>query len=371
MHRKFFQIVGYSKLIKTVLLLVTALTLNGCKIQGSKVSFDWENDLESSPEPEDVSLPPAPSASAESLDGSAQCTSGQECFSLLINIPSRTLIADHGMAILAMARDSENMATNLKNACRKGIQNFVDQYRNDRFHPVSQKVANKLEKIGNENTRCVFNFFDEEKNAGAEAFISNKGDQEFGLSIRLTRLGFMNTTLGATADILSFSRDSSSISVDYRDALVFGRANQILRNNSGAAELDQLSFTKNMENQFQFNLDFKTLKDRIAKIDLTKVSIPSVKAFIDQAQNALTGMSGDALAMASMGISVARDLCKDNKCTIENTSNENQLEVALDTPVPTEVNEQLRLAMVRLIEGSLRDSIEKGYRMQFQSQWDL
>ena len=73
--------------------------------------------------------------------------------------------------------------------------------------------------------------------------------------------------------------------------------------------------------------------------------------------------------MLSLGIKTVKNICADNQCSIDRNTENTALEIALDSPIPTDVNEKFRLASIRMVESLLRTPIEKGYGMQFKSLW--
>lgn len=359
-----------SKLIITSIISATLLlSLQSCKSSGSDLNFDWDTDLTPNPEPEDVTPP----KQDQITSGDSCKDSSKPCFTLLINIPTQTLIADQGMALLSLASESSLLASNLKKSCKKAFQNYVGNYKGDRLHPVSMKIALKLEEIGIENSRCTFNFFsDEEKSDGDQTAAGKFNEGDIGISVRLTKFKLENTTLDANAGLLNFLKTDTKVSAEFRDIYIYGKSGkQALKNSAGNLELDLISGSKKMDSQISFAIDYEKLKANISKIDVTKINSENVKSFFEKSKSAIATLSGDGLALLSFGIKTAKNICADGACSVDRTTEDSALEIALDSPIPTEAYEQFRLSSIRMMEVLLRTPVEKGYGLQFKSQWSL
>ena len=358
------------------LLFISIFTLGSmqaCKNTNSGLAFDWDTDLVENDDLEDV--PVHKPVKTQIVDGEACRDKSQPCFTLLINIPTQTLISDQGLALLSLASESKQFESNIKSYCKKGIQNFVDTYKeplkNQILHPLNMKISQKLAEMGSENRRCVINYFaDEDSSSGYERIKSKLSEKDFGISVRLTKFQIKSSSLDSQAGLFNFLKEDTQSFVEFRDIRIYGRSQEHgLKDSAGTMELDIVSASKKMDSSLEFNINFEKLKANMANIDLEKISSENVKTFISKSQSALASMSGDALAMLSFGIKTVKNICADNQCSIDRNTENTALEIALDSPIPTDVNEKFRLASIRMVESLLRTPIEKGYGMQFKSLW--
>ena len=368
--------ISRSLMMLSKLLFISIFTLGSmqaCKNTNSGLAFDWDTDLVENDDLEDV--PVHKPVKTQIVDGEACRDKSQPCFTLLINIPTQTLISDQGLALLSLASESKQFESNIKSYCKKGIQNFVDTYKeplkNQILHPLNMKISQKLAEMGSENRRCVINYFaDEDSSSGYERIKSKLSEKDFGISVRLTKFQIKSSSLDSQAGLFNFLKEDTQSFVEFRDIRIYGRSQEHgLKDSAGTMELDIVSASKKMDSSLEFNIDFEKLKANMANIDLEKISSENVKTFISKSQSALASMSGDALAMLSFGIKTVKNICADNQCSIDRNTENTALEIALDSPIPTDVNEKFRLASIRMVESLLRTPIEKGYGMQFKSLW--
>ena len=199
---------------------IILLALASCKSTDSNLAFDWDTDLTPNEEPADVVRKPKKEGV---IHDKSKCKSKtRPCFTLLVNVPSQSLIEDQGLAVLAMANDSEQLASNLMSACRKAFSNMSLAYSGTLLTPVRTKFSKFIKKIGSGQRRCVINYFaSEDKADGKDVVLNTLGDNDYAMSVRLSKFRITDTILESKAGVLKMEAERTKVMVQFRDVTLW------------------------------------------------------------------------------------------------------------------------------------------------------
>lgn len=257
-----------------------------------------------------------------SEDEFCQDRSPQECFTLILSIPSPNLEKSLGLSTLALASRSESFRVPLLRSCHRGLAAYIDG-----FGGVAFSRRNRLFR-GIEESRCVIDYVKRELYETPDL-----PQGQFGLAARLSGWSVNGSVSNSSLNAIDVTIKGATLDVSYRNAKVFGQPvgedrsrwsdlieADFLRPFARRTPMTTKSFTQSFSDEIQLRFSaaegFSTIGNTLKSLE-SSGSRDLISGFLAEAAQLGTSLteSGRLAASVSLlgiGLDALRSLCKED-----------------------------------------------------------
>ncbi len=206
-----FRFGGRLKRLDVLAVFMVGLTfVSGClqKAPSELLDFGWDEDLKLD------SPGHTPPGGVGQPKGFCRNHKPEECFTLIIRVPTAEVISDVGLSAMALASATPNFNVRSLEACQTAWQQFQADFGGARFRPVRANFAKKIKEF-----RCIIVPFNHEY-VDEDSYIP-KG--QLALSVRLTKFMVTATDSSLDLNIVKFSKSSVNLNAEFRNVFIHGR----------------------------------------------------------------------------------------------------------------------------------------------------
>lgn len=382
-----FRYFGKSRAFRVdCFVLALGFVLGGCNLisrhseggdsSGSKVKdFGWDEDITLGPAPVQTPGTIQKEKIARNKDFCLK-KSPEQCFTLILRIPSSDIIKDFGFSSLAMASGSPSFQKKLEEVCYGAWNHYKTSYETAVLRPVRQKWVNKIADF-----QCVYDFFSEEY-IKEDASLP-KGQS--GASVRLTQFKVESVSTSADLNYVNFGLETTKLNLSYRSAFVKGPGSHGSWQPIKGLGVAPKPIVRKIGRDFVWKIVPERIEELVSQIDVAQVNdqtdqatknfFKGAQTFVKDTLEAKTPF-GPSLLLLGMGYHAWRDLCggDQKRCHFSQTSTSKTIptfEAAGELAPSSEANEFFRLTMIAMVEGVLDSIFESSEEQQLSKVYGL